>query len=204
LWYLPPILEDQELYERWRSGDQNAGRMLVERYFAPIFRFFRNKSRDHVDDLVQETFLRCLEAKNRFEGRSSFRTYLFRIATFALYEHFRARQKGDLHTELSSAAALEPSPSQILNQRDERSLLLDVLRSLPLAMQITIEFHYWEHLGTAEISEILDVPEGTIKRRLQRAREAIKTAMEKDGSSHSGDADELENWVCSIRKELKP
>src|SRR5262245_61871458 len=68
---------DLELLERWRTGDRQAGEALFARYFAEVCRFFQHKIEDKADDLVQQTFMACVKARNQFRNASSFRTYLF-------------------------------------------------------------------------------------------------------------------------------
>jgi len=56
---------DAELLERWRSGDRDSGEALFERYYDTVERFFLNKIGDAISDLVQETFIRCVESRDR-------------------------------------------------------------------------------------------------------------------------------------------
>ena len=80
------VPQDTELLEAWRRGDREAGNLLVERYFVPVYRFFRNKVTGDLDDLVQNTFLRCSQAKDDIRQHSSFRPYLFRVARNVLID----------------------------------------------------------------------------------------------------------------------
>ncbi|MFO0633263.1 MAG: sigma-70 family RNA polymerase sigma factor [Nannocystaceae bacterium] len=84
---------DLELLEAWRGGDAKAGNALFDRYFDAVFRFFRNKVADHADDLVQQTFLALVQARDRFRGDSSFRTYLFTAARSKLFNYLEATRR---------------------------------------------------------------------------------------------------------------
>src|SRR5688500_5815501 len=84
---------DRELLQAWRGGDTAAGDELFQRYFVPLYRFFRNKLDQGVDDLIQETLLACVRGADRFREDASFRTWLFTIARNELYTHWRARAK---------------------------------------------------------------------------------------------------------------
>ena len=100
---------DRDVLDRWRSGDQQAGRDLFARYFDPLFRFFGNKCTEP-DELIQTTFLAIVKAKDQFGGRSSFRTYLFTIARNQLYRHMRELKHNALFDpNLSSVAELATS-----------------------------------------------------------------------------------------------
>src|SRR5262245_44777640 len=101
---------DLALLERWRGGDRAAGQELFARHFADIYRFFENKVGAEADDLAQRTFLACARARDQFQGKSSFRTYLFAIARNELYDHLRARRQGaEVDFESASLADLGTS-----------------------------------------------------------------------------------------------
>ena len=73
-------MDDLELLQRWRDGDRAAGNELFERHFTAVCNFFRNKVSDGVDDLIQRTFVTCLEVEGGFRGESSFRSYLMGLS----------------------------------------------------------------------------------------------------------------------------
>jgi RNA polymerase sigma factor (sigma-70 family) len=104
---------DVALLDAWRDGDKSAGNTLFERHFEALYRFFRNKIDDGIEDLVQETFLACIATKDSFRGDSSFRTYLFVIARNTLYAHWkkRARRANDVDIGELSVEAMSTSPS---------------------------------------------------------------------------------------------
>ena len=83
------VRTDEELLAAWGDGDDAAGRALFDRYFEPLYRFFCNKVDDGVEDLIQETFLASVEARSRFRGDASVRTFLFAIARKRLYKRWR-------------------------------------------------------------------------------------------------------------------
>ena len=66
-------MDDVSLLERWRDGDREAGNLLFERHFAVVCNFFRNKVSDGADDLIQRTFVTCLEVEVKFRGDASCR-----------------------------------------------------------------------------------------------------------------------------------
>src|SRR5262245_5114846 len=85
------FVKDAELLRRWRDGDQSAGEILFERYYQRIERFFLGKVPDAVEDLVQDTFKRCLEGRDRIHDEERFRSFLFTIAYNVLRAHLRYR-----------------------------------------------------------------------------------------------------------------
>ena len=74
--------EDARLYERWSGGERRAGEQLIERHLDTVGRFLANKCPDpsRLEDLVASVFERCAKSLGRFDGRSTFRTYLLGIA----------------------------------------------------------------------------------------------------------------------------
>jgi RNA polymerase sigma-70 factor (ECF subfamily) len=170
---------DLELLRAWREGAAVAGNELVERYFGGVFRFFRGKVPLHADELTQQTFLACVEAKERFRDGSSFRAYLFGIARNKLIQHFEHRGRSVQASALSrvSIADLSPSPSRLLARDEERTRILAALQDLPVDHQIVIELVYWEHMPLREVADVLEVAEGTVKSRLARARASLAKAL---------------------------
>src|SRR5258708_6770160 len=71
---------ENSLLARWRAGDRVAGDELLHLYRPMLCRFFRRRTNENVEELVQDTLVACIRALHRFEGRSSFRTFLLGIA----------------------------------------------------------------------------------------------------------------------------
>ncbi|MCA9636235.1 MAG: RNA polymerase sigma factor [Myxococcales bacterium] len=200
---------DHELLEAWRGGDPAAGRELFGRHFTPVFRFFRNKVDDAADDLTQQTFMACLHTTDRFRGDASFRTYIFAIARRRLYDHLRQNHRRggreEAIGERSIADLHGPSPTRALVLQEEQELLLRALRRLPLDMQVALELFYWEELSIPEISEVLETPTGTIKRRLQRARHQLDAIMAELASSRGlleSTLGDFDGWARGLRRRL--
>ncbi len=174
-------MEDEALLEAWRGGDTSAADRLIRKHFAAVQRFFRNKAWGDCDDLTQTTFERCVASRDRFEGRSSFRTYLFSVARYVLFEHYRGKKAGAFDPASSSVIDIDASPSQIVAQMQWQQTFLGLLREIPIEMQVVLELYYWEGLRTHEIAEVVDVPRGTVKSRLHHARLQLKKRCEEGG-----------------------
>jgi len=174
---------DNELLQAWRDGDNRAGKELFERHFKALRRFFTNKvDLNEVEDLMQRSFMGCVEAVERFRGDASFRTFLFAIARRQLYKHFRdqrvkdGRRADDL--SVTSVAELGRSPSSILGARQEGAMLLQALQHISVDHQTVLELHYWEQLSTEDIASICDITTTTVRTRLHRARHALRGVLE--------------------------
>lgn len=200
----PPSPTDLELLDAWRGGDARAGNTLFRRYVAQLGRFFRNKVDVGVEDLLQATFLACVEGRDRFRETSSFRTYLFAIARHHLYAYYR-RQRRTVDFTQTSVVDLGASPSGPLGRREETSALLRALRAIALEHQLVLELTYWEGMKAPEIAEILEIPANTVRSRLSRARAALRQALEAGPGSpevlRSTLAD-LDGWAERVRLDV--
>ncbi|HEU0033899.1 MAG TPA: sigma-70 family RNA polymerase sigma factor [Kofleriaceae bacterium] len=183
---------DLELLERWRTGDTRAGQELFARHFASIYRFFEHKVGGDADDLTQRTFTACVASRDRFRGQSSFRTYLFAIARNELYTYLRKLPRGEhVDFELTSIAALVTSLSSQLGRARQIEQLRLALAELPAEQQLLLELHYWHDLDAAALSEVFEVPPGTIRVRLLRARKALRARMAELGPEALAGTDRL-------------
>ena len=83
---------DAAVLEAWRAGDEAAGEELFRRHFPAIARFFRNKVHTDIEELIQTTFLGCIEGSGRVREDGSFRGFLFGLARNTLCNHFRRQR----------------------------------------------------------------------------------------------------------------
>lgn len=169
---------DYELFTRWRAGDNAAGSALVKRHFVALHRFFSTKAHGHEEDLIQQTFVACVEAKDAFRGDASFRTYLFTLARYQLFTHYRkVYRRADIDFTTTSLCDLGTSPSGALLRREERHLLQHALQQVPVDQQIALELTYFEGLAAADIARVLGIPENTVYSRLRRAKAHLRDAL---------------------------
>jgi RNA polymerase sigma-70 factor (ECF subfamily) len=164
------------LLDAWREGDTEAGNQLFQRHFQSVLRFFQNKVGDAAQDLVQQTFLSCVEGRDRFRKQASFRTYLFCVARYRLNAHIaRIRKHGE--PEVEDITDPGTSPSLQVARFQEKLHLVAALRTLPLDYQIALELYYWEGLSTNELAKVLSIPSNTVRSRLHRARQSLRDAL---------------------------
>ncbi len=197
---------DEELLVRWRDGDRGAGELLFDRHYDAVRRFFRNKVPASASrDLVQKTFLACLEACARFRQHSTFRTYVLGIARHVLGDYIRAAHRRDSR-EIDLAelvlADIQPVGEDAIAAKRERRLLLRALRHLRFPLQLVLELRYWEALSDGEIAEVLDEPLGTVKTRLRAARLALEDHLAQlAGTSEElrTTLDSLQRWAARVR-----
>ena len=207
-WYMPLVETDRELLRRWQGGDRGAGDALVRRHFSSIFRFFRSKLGDDVQDLVQRTFLDCVAATDTIDETIGVRPFLFAIAHRRLIDELRRRgRRPQLDPARESLMEIGLTPSGVLAQQQEVELLQRALPRLPLEQQVTLELFYWEGMRGREVAAVLEVSEHTVRSRLARAKAALKEELERLASSpalaastHQG----LESWAAEAGKLALP
>lgn len=170
---------DDELLAAWQDGDREAGDQLIGLYFDPLCRFFRGKLGGDVDDLIQRTFLDCVERREQIR-QPTFRSYLFAVARNRLFDHLR-QQLGGREQALgeTSIADLRTRASGVIARGESRQLVQQALAALPLDFQITLELAYWEGLKGAEIAGALDVSEHTVRSRMSRGRQLLRAELER-------------------------
>ncbi|MCA9696435.1 MAG: sigma-70 family RNA polymerase sigma factor, partial [Myxococcales bacterium] len=135
----PESPSDTDLLAAWRAGDRAAGQELFARYYEAVERFFLNKAGDASVDLIQQTFLACVEGVQGYRGEGSFRSYLFSIAYRQLCRYYRDRNREPVDFASVSACALDLSLSRQMVEREELRLFMSGLRTIPLELQVVLE-----------------------------------------------------------------
>ncbi|HWB81485.1 MAG TPA: RNA polymerase sigma factor [Nannocystaceae bacterium] len=201
---------DETLLARWRAGDSDAGGQLFERYFVTVFRFFASKVGDVVaKDLAQRTFLSLVESRDRVREGSRMRSFVLTIARNQLFMFLRTRGRRAADDELRQSCAdeLMPSPASALAANEEERIIVRALRRIPLELQMLIELHYWEELSTEELAELLEIPRGTVKTRLHRARAEVRRvieSLEADIDLRRSSVEDFDRWVARLRAARPP
>lgn len=198
--------DDSELFAAWCRGDTEAGSTLFDRHYPAVARYFHNKVPDVIAaDLVQSTFLAAVEGRDRYRGEGSIRGYLLGVAHHLLCRYYRSKRGRDVDMSQVTAADLGPSASQLLGVRDEQRLLLQALRRIPIELQEVLELHYWEGFDTAQVGEIVGIPRGTVKSRMNRGRRLLREQLGKmteDASLLESTVGNLEQWAAGLRDRV--
>ncbi len=195
---------DERLLSDFLSGDQAAFASLVERYSTDVFqfvsRFIRNPAL--AEDVVQETFLQVYQSAGSFDPTRSFRPWLFTIAANKARDQLRSRTRkrevslthgsaSDDSEELSFLDFMsddDATPSEAIEGDERRAAVRKVVSQMPENLREVLVLGYFHRFPYKEISEILDVPLGTVKSRLHAAvswfAEAYKRS-EREGTRES-------------------
>jgi RNA polymerase sigma-70 factor, ECF subfamily len=172
-----------------RKGDQNAFGEIVELYKDKVFQLCYRMlgNRHEAEDIAQETFIRAYVNINSFNINLKFSTWLYRIATNLCIDRIR-KKKPDyyLDAEVSGAdgltmysqiAADTALPEEELESLELQETIQKEISKLPEKYRSVIVLRYIEELSLNEISEILDLPLGTVKTRIHRGREALRQQL---------------------------
>jgi RNA polymerase sigma-70 factor, ECF subfamily len=172
------------LVERAKAGDRDAFEELVrrhaERLYAVVLRFVADG--DEAQEVTQEAFLRAWRSIARFEGRSRFFTWLYRIGINEAKRR-AARRPPVVVTSLEDEPVPEApdwseAPEARSDQRDLLEVLEQAIRRLPLEYRAPIVLRDVEGLSTAEAAEAMGLGEAALKSRLHRARLAVRRALD--------------------------
>jgi RNA polymerase sigma factor (sigma-70 family) len=197
--------DDAALLSAWASGDKQAGSTLFERHYRSVYRFFANKlsSLAEVEDLVQQCFMAAIEARARYRGDASFKTFLLAIARNLLLKRLRDHRKVDsLDAGATSLADCGMGMSTIAQLRQEQQLLLTALRHIPIDSQVVLEMTYWEQMSGKAIAEVLGESEAAIRGRLRKAKLELRGAIEglaRTPEELSSTLDGLDRWAEGLR-----
>ncbi len=184
---------DQDIVALARGGEEAAYRELIRRYERPLFSLLYRMVRDRelAEDLAQETFVKALNAIESYRPEFKFSSWIFKIANNAAIDHLRRRELDTLSLEGSPQAetpeAIEATALQIGNRQESP---LDEVEARELGGQIEtaiaqlrpeyrscILLRHVEGRAYEEIAEILNLPLGTVKTYIHRARNELRQAL---------------------------
>jgi RNA polymerase sigma factor (sigma-70 family) len=169
----PDETTEMRLVRTWRSGDRDAGDKLLRRYAPILHSYFSRRVGRNVDDLVQRTLLACMQSMARYEGRSSFKSYLLGIAQNQFLMSLRS--DGPLvSSDVGLSTSPDQSPSQLVAFRQEQLILVMALVKMEPEFRLVLKLFYWGGRSVEEIAEELGVRPGTVKSRLARGRAMLR------------------------------
>jgi RNA polymerase sigma-70 factor (ECF subfamily) len=186
-------LTDQEVVLLARSGREAAYRELIRRYERPVFALLFRMVRDRelAEDLSQETFIKALNAIESYRPEFKFSSWIFKIANNAAIDHLRRREldtlslDGSPHAETPEAmqatalqiGARQESPLDTVEAKELGSEIEAAIGRLRPEYRSCILLRHVEGRAYEEIAEILDLPLGTVKTYIHRARNELRVAL---------------------------
>ncbi|MBF0279464.1 MAG: sigma-70 family RNA polymerase sigma factor [SAR324 cluster bacterium] len=181
---------DQSLIERILKGDIDQFDVLVTRYRNQVYRFVLKFINDpsHAEDLAQDTFIAAFQNLSAFQGNAKFSTWLLGIArNKALNDINRAgKRRSQMVSDeiLQEHQSTEASPLEAIEQKQDSSLLKEALDQLDPDLKDVLISISMEGFSYEEFAELRQIPIGTVKSKLYRARMMLKKKMQKKKYEH--------------------
>ena len=187
-------LTDQQVVELARQGREPAYRELIGRYQRPVFSLIYRlvRDREKSEDLAQDTFIKVLNAIDRYDPTFKFSSWIFKIAHNTALDHLRRREPETLSLEGSphartdaeiEASTITPesgdeTPEQYTAARELGGVIERAIETLRPEYRTAILLCHVEGRPYEEIAQIMDVPLGTVKTFIHRARNELKRQLE--------------------------
>jgi RNA polymerase sigma-70 factor (ECF subfamily) len=194
-------LSDEEIVARVAAGEVASFELVMRRYNRRLFRAVRSILKDdaEVEDVIQEAYVSAFAHLADFSGRARFSTWLTRIAVHEAFARLRKRRRSE---PLDSARGEEemmtalPSPEKDASDGELRKLLEQAVDTLPETFRTVFVLRAIEQLSVAETSEVLGIPEDTVKTRLHRARGLLQDRIEERVGDRVGDLYDFRGAQC--------
>ena len=181
---------DRDLVQRALQGDEAAFAKIVRRYEKGLYNLALRMVRDQEQarDLTQEIFVRVHRSLARYDPVYPFPSWIYRVGSNLCIDWIRRRKvetvsidapisgEGDA-SPTREFAADQFDPGEVLEQRERSRILADVLARLPESHRLVLVLRHQRELSYEEIAIALDVPLGTVKARIHRAREAFRQML---------------------------
>lgn len=183
------MLEEKEIVEQAKQGDKQALSILVNTYSSRVYnlalRIVRNK--EEAEDVLQDTFLTVVAKLHTFDGRSSFFTWLYRIATNSALmllrkkkirrANFKSNDFDPEQNELNNLIDWSQDPTIGLDNEEVKYKINEAINTLKEKYKTVFVLRDIEGISTKETSEILDITEENVKVRLLRARQFLRNYL---------------------------
>ena len=187
-------LTDQEVVARAAKGHEGAYRELIGRYERPVFSLVYRLVRDRAaaEDIAQESFIKVLNALDRYDPRFKLSSWIFKIANNTAIDHLRKKEldtvslDGSPHarsvaeaaeTWTPSVASEDESPEEYVERRELGQELERALGELRPEYRTAIILWHMEDRPYEEIAEIMEIPLGTVKTYIHRARKELRDIL---------------------------
>ncbi|MBN1352483.1 sigma-70 family RNA polymerase sigma factor [candidate division KSB1 bacterium] len=182
-------LSDSDLIKQALGGDQNAYAAILDKYKGPISSLIYRmvKNREETEDLVQEAFIKAFNSLASFNEQYAFSTWLYKIAVNNCIDFFRKKRlrlysldkpmeskDGEVQREFPDTTF---AADKLVLSKERSTLIQEAIDSLPEKYRISIVLRHNEERSYEEIAEIMQIPLGTVKARIFRAREMLKKEL---------------------------
>lgn len=180
---------DQAIVDQVRMGDVEAFGVLVDKYQDRIYSAIRNyvSNPDDAVDIAQDAFVKAYSKLGSFDASSAFYTWFYRIAINTAIDYLRKRKSrptDSLEDEKFTAVGYEPistdlraDPLSVATVSEQKAVLRSAIDRLSRKLKPVLVLHDIEGLSQDEVAEILQIPVGTVKSRISRARSELRELL---------------------------
>ena len=182
---------DIKYIEELKNGNVDAFNTIFEFYKDSVYYFSQSYVKNNADaeEVVQETFIQVLKNIHKLSNLHSFRAWLHKIAYHIAMDLYRG--KANRHIQLDEEFNIEElliqkeGPKEMLNNKEIVAVIEAEIKKMPPKLVRVAQLRYFDDYTTKEIADIIEVPEGTIKSRLNRIRKIIQPVLEGQGMKPS-------------------
>jgi len=178
-------LSDNEIIEKIRGGSRYYYTQLIDRYkdraFTLAVRMLKN--REDAEEAAQDAFIRAYNALNKFEGKSQFGTWFYRILYNVCLTRLRKQKDEFQSIDFDDSMEYDVIDRNNINEfekKDTIDLVKKTINEMPVKYQTILSLFYFQELSHEEISEVTMLPIGTIKTHLFRARTMLQQRLQKE------------------------
>ena len=181
------MMSDTEIIEKILSGDVDYFEVIVKKYEKMIYNLamVKTQNRENAQDISQECFLRAYKMLRSYKTDSAFSTWLYRICQNLIFDFYRKNKKlktvslsvpdtYEEETKEKDIVDYDSDPSEQIIRAEKIEKIREIINSLPEDLREIIILRDLQDVSYAQIAEMLDIGIGTVKSRLNRAREKLK------------------------------
>ena len=191
-----PSATPDRLIEQCLAGDQSAWEQIVRQNWRKVFNVaYKFVGRhEEAEDLTQDIFLKIFKALGTFDRRANFQTWIVSISRNLCIDHYRSVRKErqtiarEVDTGDLQPASPDRTPYAAAEHQDLRATLREALQMLPATLRTAVVLRDLQELSYQEIAEKLELPEGTVKSRINRGRielaRQLKRMQDKQKAAH--------------------
>lgn len=174
------VNSDEELFLSGRDGNEWAFKELIKRYQQPVYCFLYKMAKNHDDtaDLMQQTFLQIFRKAEQFQEGTSFKAWLFTIASNTGKNHYRTverRKESELVGETLADSAT--SGMDMVAKKQTKSVVIGAINQLPVRQKQTIELRIYREFTFDEIARVMSVTTGAAKANFHHGIKRLKQLL---------------------------
>lgn len=187
------MVDEQILLKKSQEGDIHAFEQLIESYQKRVFNIAYRiiGSYDDANELAQEVFIKVYRSLVKFKGQSTFSTWIYSITKNVCYDELRKRKNKKVvyidedvkydNSEIQRQIEDDrPQPDEIAEKNEIKRIIHEAISELSEEHRVAIVLRDIQGFSYEEISKILECPEGTVKSRINRARQSLKNILKKN------------------------